>query len=193
MLRLGHANHRGVQGRSTPPQADRDASRHQDRYVVSSRSILRRRIIERSRRFRAGHGQARLSLYPAKPAKFKSASSSRCQASQATSPTPRRLTITPPATPGQRPRQPAPRRNPHSRARQRRNPLPRVPSLKAFRRRPPCSPHLLDGPSSETLHKSRLSRCKKFGRPARHGAPNAIGCRSDRGRSRPRRKTTLLL
>jgi hypothetical protein len=79
-------------------QADRDASRHQDRYVVNSRSILRRRIIEQSRRFRTGHGQARPSLYPAEPTTFKSASSSRCRASQATSPTPRRLTITPPAT-----------------------------------------------------------------------------------------------
>jgi hypothetical protein len=39
VLRLAHAHHRGVQGRSTPaPPADRDASRHQDRYVVSPRS-----------------------------------------------------------------------------------------------------------------------------------------------------------
>src|ERR1700761_1946978 len=53
-------------------QADRDASRHQDRYVVNSRSILRRRIIEQSRRFRTGHGQARPSLYPAEPTTFKS-------------------------------------------------------------------------------------------------------------------------
>jgi hypothetical protein len=99
VLRIGHAHHRGVQGRSKPaPQADRDASRHQDRHVVNSRSTLRRRIIERPRRFRAGHGQARPSLYPAEPATFKSASSSRCRASQATSPTPRRLTIAPPAT-----------------------------------------------------------------------------------------------
>jgi len=64
---------------------------------MSLRSIARRRIIERSRRFRAGHGQARPSLYSAKPAKLKSASSLRCRAFRAASPAPRRLTITPPA------------------------------------------------------------------------------------------------
>jgi hypothetical protein len=66
---------------------------------VSKRSIIRHRIIERSRRLKAGHDKARPSLYPAKPAKLESASSFRCRASRAASPAPRRLMITPLATP----------------------------------------------------------------------------------------------
>jgi hypothetical protein len=36
--------------------------------------------------------------------------------------------------------------------------LPRVPSLEAFGRRPPCKPNRRDGPSSETLHRNRHRR-----------------------------------
>src|SRR6266851_1872838 len=36
--------------------------------------------------------------------------------------------------------------------------LPRVPSLEAFGRRPPCKPNRRDGPSSETLHNRRHRR-----------------------------------
>src|SRR5712691_5572304 len=34
--------------------------------------------------------------------------------------------------------------------------LPRVPSLEAFGRRPPCKPNRRDGPASETLRKSAI-------------------------------------
>jgi hypothetical protein len=62
---------------------------------MSPRSVARRRMIERSRRFRAGHRQARPSLYPGKPAKLKSAPDSLCQVTQAAPSAPRRLMITP--------------------------------------------------------------------------------------------------
>src|SRR6266704_3450913 len=38
--------------------------------------------------------------------------------------------------------------------------LPRVPSLEAFGRRPPCKPNRRDGPSSETLHKTGKAHCE---------------------------------
>ena len=99
VLRLGHAHHRGVQGRRAPaPQADRKATRHQDRYVMIAASLTHRCSANRSRRSRPGRGRTRPSLHPAKPAKLKSASSSRSRASRAASPAPRRLTITPRAT-----------------------------------------------------------------------------------------------
>src|SRR5450631_3001752 len=44
--------------------------------------------------------------------------------------------------------------------------LPRVPSLEAFGRRPPCKPNRRDGPSSETLHKRRHYECS-YRRPVR--------------------------
>jgi hypothetical protein len=37
---------------------------------------------------------------------------------------------------------------------------PRVPSLEAFGRRPPCKPNRRDGPSSETLHNSGHGRIR---------------------------------
>ena len=99
VLWLGHAHHRGVQGRRAPaPQADRKATRHQDRYVMTAASSAYRCSAIRSSRSRSGRAHARPSLYLTKPAKLKSASSSRCRASRAASPAPRRFTITPPAT-----------------------------------------------------------------------------------------------
>jgi hypothetical protein len=41
------------------------------------------------------------------------------------------------------------------------SPLPRVPSLEAFGRRPRCKPKRRDGPSSETLHNNGLMHCSK--------------------------------
>ena len=96
VLWLSHAHHRGVRGRRTPaPQADHDAGHHQDRYIMRPISLTHRCCANRSSRSRSGRAHARPSLYSATPHRLKSPSSSRCRASRAASPAPRRLTITP--------------------------------------------------------------------------------------------------
>ena len=93
VLRLGHAHHRGVQGRPiSATQADRDARRHQDRHLMSLPNLFRRCCTDLYRWPRAGRDSARPSLCPAKP---RYASRSCFRATQASLPSPRSSTIAP--------------------------------------------------------------------------------------------------